>query len=66
LSIQLTNSQILVSWPAGYTGFELHSTGSLLPSNWTMVTNVPADSSLLQMVYLNLSPMNQFFRLRMP
>jgi len=66
LSIQLTNSQILVSWPAGYTGFELQSTGSLLPSDWTTVTNAPFATSLLQTVYLNLSPTNQFFRLRMP
>ena len=67
LSIQLTNStQIAVSWPTGYTNYLLESTPSLLPSNWTTVTNVPVGTNLLQTVNLNLSSTNRFFRLRMP
>jgi uncharacterized repeat protein (TIGR01451 family) len=67
LSIQLTNSsQILVSWPASYTNYILESTTSLLPSNWTTVTNAPVGTNLLQTVNLNLSTTNRFFRLRMP
>ena len=67
LSIQLTNSnQIAVSWPVVYTNYVLESTPSLLPMNWTTVTNVPVGSNLLQTVNLNLSTTNRFFRLRMP
>jgi uncharacterized repeat protein (TIGR01451 family) len=66
LSSQLANNrQILLSWPASYTNYVLESTASLLPANWTTVTNVPVPADIIQAVTLNLSNTNQFFRLQM-
>ncbi len=66
LAIQQAGNQFQLSWSSSVTNYVLEVTPSLLPMNWTAVTNVPVAADLLQTVNLNLSTTNQFFRLRMP
>jgi hypothetical protein len=66
LAIQLTGSQVLLSWPSSVTNYLLESATSLSPAAWSTVTNAPAAADITQTVSLNLSTTNRFFRLRMP
>jgi hypothetical protein len=57
LSASASGTNVIVSWPAGFSGWVLDATGSLSPATWTPVpTNTP--------VVVPETGGNKFFRLR--
>ncbi len=70
LSVTLSNSQILISWPSGTSGgFGLETTTNLVPVIvWLPVTNAVSDNGTLKQVLLNVNPAEptRFYRLHLP
>jgi len=59
VSIQMSNSTLLLAWPAAPSGFALESTGNLPAGPWAGVPGVTSNS-----ITLPLNAGSQFFRLR--
>ena len=67
LSVTLTNSNALISWPVAPTGFQLQSATSLAPPvSWAPVTNAVSIANNQDVVLLPIGGGNQFFRLINP
>ncbi len=67
LSVRLTNSNAVVSWPMAPTGFQLQSAAGLNPPvSWTTVTNAVSIANTNNVVTLPIGSGNQFFRLICP
>ncbi|HXR04546.1 MAG TPA: S8 family serine peptidase, partial [Verrucomicrobiae bacterium] len=67
LSVGLTNSNVVISWPVAPTGFQLQSATSLAPPvSWVSVTNAVSIANNENVVTLPLGGGNQFFRLTLP
>lgn len=67
LAITLGGKQVVVSWPATATGFQLQQTGALVaPITWSAVTNLPSVSQGRQAVVLERRPEPAYFQLRGP
>ena len=67
LSVELTNGNVVISWPVSPTGFGLQSTASLNPPvSWTTVTNAVAVTTNQNVVSVTNGGGNQFFRLIRP
>jgi hypothetical protein len=65
LTITPGNSTVTLSWPIYPAGFLLESTSSLVPpAIWNTVNVAPVLSNNLNLVTINTSGSNQFFRLR--
>ena len=63
LRIVWAGQNVLVSWPASATGFQLQSSPSLTPPNWTPVAATPVVSNDLAGVSLSATNSLTFFRL---
>ncbi|MGA3285112.1 MAG: hypothetical protein ABSD57_11730 [Verrucomicrobiota bacterium] len=67
LSVSLTNSNVVISWPVAPTGFQLQSAASLNPPiSWATVTNTVSISDSQNVVTMPVGGGNQFFRLNRP
>ncbi|MGD0745072.1 MAG: S8 family serine peptidase [Verrucomicrobiota bacterium] len=67
LSVRLTNSNAVISWPVAPTGFQLQSATSLAPPvSWTSVTNAVSIANNQNVVTLPVGSGSQFFRLIRP
>jgi hypothetical protein len=67
LSLSATAGGVGLSWPADRLGYHLEAAASLSPaSNWLSVTNSVQTSNGLNIVLVNFSGSNRFFRLRQP
>jgi hypothetical protein len=65
LTITPGNSTVTLSWPIYPAGFLLESTSSLVPpAIWNTVNVAPVLSDNLNLVTINTSGSNKFFRLR--
>jgi len=64
LSIQLTNGQLVLSWPAAAAGYTLQSTTNLAPAIWTAVSPLPSLVNQTCVVALPPSAAQAFFRLQ--
>jgi hypothetical protein len=60
LNVQPSGAMLQLSYPAGYTGYTLESTATLLPANWTTL------STGTNQVVLSPANATQFYRLRKP
>jgi uncharacterized repeat protein (TIGR01451 family) len=60
--------QVVLSWPAfGGTNYVIEASDSLVPTNWTRVTNsVPTVSAGVMSITVNPAKPKQFFRIRTP
>ncbi len=58
------NSVVALSWTTNATGFVLEETASLVPPNWTAVTNVPISTNEIFLVTLSRTDDAHFFRLK--
>jgi len=65
LAIALAGDQVQLSWPAIYTNYILERTTLLAPASWESVTNAPVVVDDQQTVTVDVSPVSQFFRLRL-
>jgi autotransporter-associated beta strand protein len=59
-------NQARLFWTNAAVGFQLESTPSLQPTNWTPVTNVPMDNGGNLNVTNDTTATNRFYRLRKP
>ena len=66
LSIGRAGNSVSLSWPANALGYRLESTAALSPTNWLGVTNALQTTNGLNMVLVDPTSSNQFFRLRNP
>ncbi len=67
LSVRLTNSNAVVSWPMAPTGFQLQSAAGLNPPvSWTTVTNAVSIANNQNVVMLPVGGGTQYFRLICP
>ena len=66
LSIQLSDNNVVVSWPSPSTGFVLQQTASLGTPAWNNVVQTPGDNGAIKGVTLTLSPGGTFYRLMKP
>ena len=62
-----TAAEIVLSWPATFSGFVLETTENLSPPvRWSAVTNVPTASEGRTTVRIDPVPGNRFYRIRSP
>jgi len=67
LSVGLTNSNVVISWPVVPTGFQLQSATSLAPPvSWASVTNAVSIANNQDVVTLPVGGGDRFFRLTLP
>jgi hypothetical protein len=67
LSDQLTNNNLVISWPVAPTGFQLQSAAGLNPPvSWTTVTNAVTITNNQNVVSVTNGSGSQFFRLIRP
>jgi hypothetical protein len=59
LSISKSGNELLISWPAGTSGFNLESTDSLTAPSWTPVEGVSGNS-----ITVPIGPAQKFYRLK--
>jgi hypothetical protein len=64
LSIQITNSGVMLSWPAPSTGFVLQQNPAVDTVNWTDVTNVVIVAGGRKQVLVSPAIQNKFYRLK--
>jgi len=64
LSIQLTNSGVVLSWPAPSTGFVLQENPAAETGNWTNVTNAVNVAGGQKQVLVSPAIENKFYRLK--
>jgi len=66
LQIQLSGTNVVVTWPLAAAGFVLETTDKLTTTNsWTTVTNVPGIVNFQYMVTNQISGTSRFYRLAM-
>jgi hypothetical protein len=64
LQIQMSGTNVVLTWPAAVIGFVLQVTGNLTPPvSWTTVTNVPSVVNSQNVVTNQISGGNLFYRL---
>ena len=66
LSIDLSGSQILLTWPTNAAGYTLHQNTNLLTTDWPTVTNTPVTTNILYRVTLFHTNRQNFYRLQIP
>lgn len=66
LSIVRSDGNMLLSWPASFTGFILQQNDDLTTTNWINVTNAVNGNESQFVVTLPIASGNKFFRLKMP
>jgi len=64
LNIAVQNGSAVVSWPGSLANYQLQSSDSLPNPNWTAITNSPSIVSGQNVVSLNPSGTQKFFRLQ--
>lgn len=64
LAIAASGTNVVVSWPSSFTGFQLESTASLAPAAWSNVTQTPSTNGSIVSVQVPASGSQQFFRLQ--
>ena len=64
LAIQLSGTNVVVSWPEAATGYTLQNIMSLGPNDWSGMTNVPVTANGSNTVSVPASGAQQFFRLK--
>lgn len=64
LTLSRSGTNVVVSWPASATGYQLFSTPSLVSPVWSSVNQTVATNGLLATVTVPLSRTNTFFRLQ--
>jgi hypothetical protein len=65
LTIATAGTNVLVSWPAFATGFQLQSTPALLPTNnWSLVTQTLVTNGNLISTLVPISGTQKYFRLK--
>ncbi len=65
LTLQHSGSEVVVSWPASFTGYVLQQAMNLNPADWAAATNVVKVVGADNQVRLPTSMENHFFRLRL-
>jgi hypothetical protein len=63
LSISRSSGNVILSWPAVQSTFQLQSTAKLAPASWAGVTNSPVQNGSTLTVTLPVGAGTQFFRL---
>jgi hypothetical protein len=63
LHIVRSGSEVVISWPAPATGFELEQNADLSPANWTAVGTPPTTVGSEKQVLVSAPAGNRFFRL---
>ena len=63
LSISRSAGNVVLSWPAVQSTFQLQSTANLAPSSWADVIAAKVQNGSLVTVTVTNSPGSQFFRL---
>ena len=63
LSISSSSTNVVLSWPAAQSAFQLQFTANLAPASWTNVTNALVQSGSRLTVTLPIGSGKQFFRL---
>jgi hypothetical protein len=66
LSIALSGTNLLVSWPSPPGSFGLQQNSDLTTTNWTTITNAPVVANGQNQVILPSGFGNQFYRLEYP
>ncbi len=66
LTISVVGNHLLLSWPLSYSGVVLLSSPGVPARTWNPVTNTPIMTDSAEIVVLNISNTNQFFRLGLP
>ena len=66
LAVNLSSSNVALSWPASATAFNLYSTTNLAPPIWSPVTNLPSLLASNRTVTLPIGGGLRFFRLATP
>ena len=68
LSIALSGSNVILSWPSPSTGFVLEQTDSLnvLPAAWSNSPGVVSDNGFIKSLTLPHNVAKRFYRLRRP
>jgi hypothetical protein len=63
LALQLSGTNVVVSWPGGIAGYMLQQNSDLATTNWTTVTNTPVVTNNHNQVILPAGQSNLFYRL---
>ncbi len=66
LSVALSNTNVVLSWPAAAFGYVLQSRTNLATNNWLNVTNAPVLSGDSYFVTLGATNQSRYFRLFAP
>jgi len=67
LTVYRTNAnRVVVSWPSPSTGFLLHQTTALAPSNWSTPSEIVTDNGTNKFIIVNPPTGNRFYRLFKP
>lgn len=66
LAIAVEGNNVVLTWPASATGFQVESTGTLVPANWQPAGVTPTIDGNVFKVSIPRSQTVQFFRLQKP
>jgi hypothetical protein len=61
--IQITGTNVVVSYPSAIGGYVVQQNSNLATSNWTTLTNMPSAANGLYQLTLPMSNTNEFYRL---
>jgi len=64
LSIHTSSTNIVLTWPLAAFGYQLQSSPSLSPANWTLVPQVPATNNSQLTLSLGATNVSRLFRLK--
>ncbi len=68
LTIALSGSNVILSWPSSSTGFVLQQSDSfnVLPSAWSNTAGVVSDNGFTKSITIRANVSKRFYRLRQP